>query len=135
MSEFKKRNAEVACVSTDSKFSHLAWTQTPRNRGGIQGTQIPVLADFNKQTTRDYGVLWEPLGVALRGLFLIDPDGVVQAELVNNLPVGRNTEEAMRLLDAFQETKKGLVCPANWSLGKEAIHPKEAGKYFEKSAK
>jgi alkyl hydroperoxide reductase subunit AhpC len=135
VSEFQKRGGEIACVSTDSKFSHKAWMEVPRNRGGIQGCQIPVLADFNKTMSRDYGVLKEDLGAAYRGLFLINPDGVVDAQIVTNLPVGRSVDEALRLIDAFQEAKKGLVCPANWAPGKPSINPKEASKYFEGSAR
>lgn len=107
----------------------------PRNRGGIAGTNIPVMADFNKTMSRDYGVLKEDLGAAYRGTFIIDPDGVVQAEAVNNLSIGRDVDDILRTLLAAQESKKGVVCPMNWKKGREAINPKEAGKYFEKNAR
>lgn len=83
--------------------------------------------------SRDYGVLIEASGIALRGLFLINPSGVVESMTVNNLGVGRSADEVLRLIDAFEEAKKGMVCPLGWSKGKEAINPKEAGKYFEKA--
>lgn len=122
-------------ISTDSKFSHKAWLETPRKKGGIQGCKYPVLADFTKKAATAYGVLQESSGVAVRGLFVIDPDGVVQAIQVNNLPVGRNVEEVLRLVEAFQENKKnGVVCPVGWKKGKEAITPSKAGEWFEKNA-
>lgn len=126
----------MAAVSTDSKFSHKAWMETPRKRGGIEGCQIPVLADFTKKISAEYGVLLESSGVALRGLFLIDPDGLVQATIVNNLPIGRNVDEVLRLIDAFQENKKnGVVCPMGWKKGKEAITPAKAADWFQRNAK
>ena len=136
MSEFEQRNAAVAAVSTDSKFSHKAWLATPRKKGGIEGCKYPLLADFTKKVSADYGVLQEASGVAVRGLFLINPDGVTEAILVNNLPIGRNVDEVLRLLDAFQEHQKnGVVCPIGWAKGKEAINPAKAAAWFEKHAK
>ena len=126
----------MAAVSTDSKFSHKAWLQTPRKKGGIEGCQYPLLADFTKKTSADYGVLQESSGVAVRGLFLIEPESIVEAIQINNLPIGRNVDEAVRLLDAFQENKKhGVVCPIGWAKGKEAINPAAAAAWFEKHAK
>ena len=122
-------------MSTDSKFSHKAWYEVPRNKGGIAGTVIPIMADFNKTMSRDYGVLKEDLGASYRGTFIIDPDGVVQAAAVNNLSIGRDVDDILRTLLAAQEAKKGVVCPMNWKKGKDAINPKEAGKFFEKNAK
>lgn len=134
MSEFRDRGVEVLAVSTDSKFSHKAWMQVPRKSGGIQGCAYPILADFTKKVSAEYGVLQESSGVAVRGLFLIDPDGVVQAIQVNNLPVGRSVDEVLRLVDAFQEHKKnGVVCPVGWAKGKEAITPAKAGEWFTKN--
>ena len=131
--DFQSRGAEVIGVSIDSQYSHLAWYNTPRNKGGIAGTEYPVLADVTKQISRDYGVLMEDKGIALRGLFIINPDGVVVNETVNFLGVGRNVDETLRLIDAFQHNAKtGEVCPANWTKGKDTINTKEAGKYFEK---
>lgn len=135
MSEFQQRGAEIVGVSVDSKYSHLAWLSQPRSQGGIQGTDIPLLADMTKGVSRDYGVLAEGLGIAYRGLFIIDPDGVVQAEMVTNLAIGRSSDETLRLLDAAQESKKGMVCPMNYAKGKEAINPKEAKAWFTKHAK
>ena len=135
MSDFQAAGAEVVAVSVDSKFSHKAWMDVPRNKGGIQGVVYPVIADLNKTMSRDYGVLLEGPGIALRGTFFIDGDGVVQAEAVNNTAIGRDVDDILRTLSASQESKKGVVCPMNWKKGKEAINPKEAAKYFEKNAK
>ena len=133
VADFQSRGAEVLGVSIDSQFSHLAWYNTPRNKGGIAGTDYPVLADVTKQISRDYGVLIEDKGIALRGLFIINPEGLVVNETVNFLGVGRSVDETLRLIDAFQHNAKtGEVCPANWSKGKDTINTKEAGKYFEK---
>lgn len=133
LNEFKKRNTEVVAVSTDSWFSHLAWLRTPQKEGGIAGVTYPIVSDFNKTISRDYGILLEDLGVALRGLFLIDQNGVVQHQVVNNLPLGRSVEEALRMVEALQFTEKhGEVCPANWKEGKKAMKATEAGlkEYF-----
>jgi len=133
ISEFQSRGAEVVGISIDSQYSHLAWYKTPRAQGGIAGTGYPVVADVTKAISRDYGVLDEAKGIALRGTFIIDPDGVVRSETVNFFNVGRNIDEAVRLVDAFQHVaKSGEVCPANWTKGKETINPKESSKYFEK---
>jgi alkyl hydroperoxide reductase subunit AhpC len=133
VADFQSRGAEVLGVSIDSQYSHLAWYNTPRNKGGIAGTDYPVLADVTKQISRDYGVLMEDKGIALRGLFIINPDQVIVNETVNFLGVGRSVDETLRLIDAFQHNAKtGEVCPANWTKGKDTINTKEAGKYFEK---
>ncbi len=133
LSEFKKRNTEVVAVSTDSWFSHLAWLRTPRKEGGIAGVTYPIVSDFNKTIARDYDVLVEEIGVALRGLFLIDKNGIVQHQVVNNLPLGRSVDEVLRMVDALQFTEKhGEVCPANWKEGQKAMKATEAGlkEYF-----
>ena len=133
VADFASRGAEVIGVSIDSQYSHLAWYNTPRNKGSIAGTDYPVLADVTKQISRDYGVLMEDKGIALRGLFIINPEGIVVNETVNFLGVGRNVDETLRLIDAFQHNAKtGEVCPANWTKGKDTINTKDAGKYFEK---
>jgi alkyl hydroperoxide reductase subunit AhpC len=133
MADFSSRGAEVVGVSIDSQYSHLAWYNTPRNKGGIAGSDYPIVADVTKSIARDYGVLDEAKGIALRGVFLINPDGVVQSETVNFFNIGRNVDEILRTLDAAQQAAKtGEVCPANWSKGKETINPKEASKFFEK---
>ena len=132
MSEFQSRGAEVVGVSCDSHYSHKAWAEVPRNKGGIAGINVPLIGDFTKTIARDYGVLFEANQISLRGTFIIDPDGVIKSEAVNFFPVGRNVDEALRTIDAFQEAAKGAVCPIGWTKGKESINPKEAAKYFEK---
>jgi peroxiredoxin (alkyl hydroperoxide reductase subunit C) len=131
--EFKKLGCEVLAASVDSKFSHLAWTNVDRNKGGISGTTIPLLADINKTLAADYGVLTDG-GVALRGLFLIDPKGVIRHATINDLPVGRNPVETLRVLQAFQyHDQHGEVCPANWEPGKATMKPNPTGsqEYFK----
>jgi peroxiredoxin 2/4 len=124
---FKEKNAEVLGVSVDSHFTHLAWRQTPIEDGGIGQIQFPLIADLNKSISKAYGVLLNDQ-VALRGLFLIDRQGVVRHQLVNDLPLGRNVEEALRVLDALQFTEKhGEVCPANWRHGQEGMKPTTDG--------
>lgn len=114
--EFHDVNTEVVAVSVDSHFSHLAWTNTPRKNGGLGNMNIPLLSDLTKQISRDYGVLLETPGIALRGLFIIDPNGIVRHMSVNDLPVGRSVEETLRLVKAFQYVEThGEVCPANWT--------------------
>ena len=135
--EFKKRNVEVLGASIDSHFSHLAWRKTPRSEGGIGEIQYPLIADMTKSISKDYGVLIPEGGIALRGLFLIDRDGIVRHQLVNDLPLGRSVEEAIRLVDALQFFEKnGEVCPANWQPGERTIkpNPKDSREYFAASA-
>ncbi len=137
LAEFKEKNAEVIGVSVDSHFTHLAWKNTPVEKGGIGNVQYPLVADITKEISRSYGVLFNE-SVALRGLFLIDKDGVVRHGLVNDLPLGRNVGEAVRVLDALQYTEKhGEVCPANWKDGEEAMKPTADGvaDYLSKHAK
>lgn len=127
LEEFKSRNCEVIGVSTDSHFSHWAWKNTPVENGGIGDIQYPLVADFQKTISQDYGVLKEE-GMALRGTFLIDKDGNVQSANVNALGLGRNVDESLRLLDALQHLEEhGEVCPANWSKGDEAMKPTAEG--------
>ncbi|CCQ92079.1 Peroxiredoxin-1 [Nitrospina gracilis 3/211] len=132
--EFKKRNTEVLGVSIDSHFSHLAWRNTDRKKGGLGNIDYPLVADLDKNISASYDVLADG-GIAFRGLFLIDKDGVVQHQLINNLPLGRNIDEAIRMLDALQfHEKNGEVCPANWTQGKDGMKPgpKESQEYFQK---
>jgi alkyl hydroperoxide reductase subunit AhpC len=120
---FKEVHCEIVGSSVDSKFSHLAWAKTPRKEGGIGKLQFPLLADITKDVGRNYGVLLDA-GICLRGLFLINPQGVVQYQLVHDLGIGRNVEEVVRVLKALQETAKtGEVCPANWTPGKKTMKP------------
>lgn len=131
--EFRALNAEPVAVSVDSHFTHLAWINTPRKDGGLGQMQIPLIADLNKQISKDYGVLLEKEGIALRGLFLIDPKSIVRHITINDLPVGRSVDEALRVIQAFQYVEKhGEVCPANWKPNAPTIDPKNAKSYFEK---
>jgi len=133
LEEFEKRNAQVIGCSIDSAYTHLAWLNTPKSKGGIEGIDYPLISDINKTIARDYDVLLEAEGIAYRGLFLIDTQGVVRHQLVNDLPLGRSVDEVLRMLDAliFFE-KHGEVCPANWSEGKKSMKPTVAGleQYF-----
>ena len=132
---FKKHNCEVIGVSIDSHFSHMAWLNTPKTEGGIKGVTYPVVSDIHKTISRDYDVLIPDAGVALRGTFLIDKNGVVQQQTINNLPLGRNVDEMLRLLEALQYTEEhGEVCPANWKKGETAMKPTQTGlkSYFKK---
>jgi peroxiredoxin (alkyl hydroperoxide reductase subunit C) len=127
LKDFKDRGAEVIGVSVDSHFSHLAWKNTPVNNGGIGQVQYPLVADITKSIARDYDVLIDE-AVALRGTFLIDQNGVVRHQVVNDLPLGRSIEEALRMVDAlkfFQE--HGEVCPAGWNKGKKGMKPTAKG--------
>ena len=120
-SEFKKRGVEVLACSVDSKFSHLAWLKTAKEKGGIQGIEYGVVSDLGGKIADQYGVLCDE-GIAYRGLFLIDQKGIVRHQLVNDLPIGRSVEEALRTVDALQHVEKnGEVCPANWKKGEKAI--------------
>ena len=124
LEEFKKRDTVVLGVSVDSKFTHHAWANTPREEGGIKGVNFPILADLTKAISRDYGVLLEGPGIALRGVFIINKEGVLKSMTVNHNDLGRNVEEILRLLDAveFSETN-GEVCLANWKSGQKAMKP------------
>ena len=129
LDEFKKRNTEVIGVSVDSKFTHLAWKNTKLEDGGIGQIQYPLVSDLKKEIATKYGVLFEAAGVAFRGLFLIDTKGNVRHALCNDLPLGRNVDEALRMVDALQfvETHGDQVCPANWKEGDEAMKPTQEG--------
>ncbi|MBN8524564.1 MAG: peroxiredoxin [Planctomycetes bacterium] len=136
--EFQAIGAEVLGVSVDSQFTHLAWRQVARKDGGLGDLQYPLVADLNKSIARDYGVLIEEAGIALRGTFIIDPKGVVRAAHIHDLPVGRNIDEAVRVIKAFQFVEKhGEVCPAGWSEGKPTMKadPKGSKSYFSSNAK
>lgn len=126
--EFQKRHCHVVGCSIDSHFSHHAWLSTPKSKGGIEGITYPIISDLNKSIARDYDVLKDDEGVAYRGLFLIDKEGIVRHQVVNDLPLGRSVDEAIRTLDAllFFE-QNGEVCPANWRPGSKAMKPDQAG--------
>ncbi len=124
---FKEKNCEVVGVSIDSHFSHLAWKNTAINDGGIGNVQFPLVADLDKSISENYGVLLD-MGIALRGLYLIDKEGIIRHQVVNDLPLGRNVDEALRMLDALQFTEEhGDVCPANWNKGDDAMEPTAEG--------
>lgn len=121
--EFTKLGVQVIGVSVDSHYSHLAWRNTPRDQGGLGNIQYPLVADLSKQIARDYDVLIND-AVALRGLFLIDREGKVRHQVVNDLPLGRSVDEALRMVQALQYFEKhGEVCPANWKEGARTIKP------------
>eukprot|EP00877_Chromochloris_zofingiensis_P012603 jgi/Chrzof1/7597/Cz02g29190.t1 len=138
--EFKEINCEVVGASVDSHFTHLAWNNTPRIKGGLGGIRYPLLSDLTKSIARDYDVLIEDgpdAGVALRGLFIVAPDGTLRQKTVNDLPVGRSVDETLRLVKAFQFTDEhGEVCPANWKPGAATMKadPKDSQEYFSKLA-
>jgi alkyl hydroperoxide reductase subunit AhpC len=133
IADFKKRGAEVLGVSIDSRFSHLAWINTPRTKGGLGDLHYPLVEDLTKSISTDYGVLL-PEGIALRGLFVIDQKGIVRHITINDLPLGRSVDEVLRVLDALQHFEKhGEVCPADWKPGSLALDPKKANEYFEKA--
>ena len=127
--DFSSLNTEILGVSVDSQFSHLAWIQTDRNQGGLGDISYPLVADLKKEIAAAYNVLDPEAGVALRGLFIIDPEGIVQHATINNLSVGRNVDETLRVLQAFQYTlaHPDEVCPANWTPGEQTMKPDPVG--------
>ena len=138
LAAFRERGAEVLGVSIDSHFTHHAWRNTPLDKGGIGPIQHPLISDLTKNIARDFDVLTPDGGVALRGLFLIDKEGRVRHQIVNDLPLGRSVDEALRMLDALQfHEKNGEVCPANWNKGKPAMKASAEGvaSYLAKNAK
>jgi len=141
IAEFEKRGVAVVGCSVDSQFSHWAWLQTPKNKGGIQGVKYPLVADLSKTIAANYGVLaghyevdengqetFVGAPLAYRGLFLIDKAGVVRHSVINDLPLGRSVDEAIRIVDALQHFEKhGEVCPANWKPGDDAMKASAEG--------
>lgn len=131
--EFEARNTKVVGCSVDSCYSHFAWANTPKSKGGIQGVEYPLVSDLNKSIARDYDVLIEEEGIAYRGLFLIDQKGIVRHQVINDLPLGRSIDETLRILDALLYFEQnGEVCPANWQKGKKSMEASQEGveKYF-----
>lgn len=127
LKEFESRNCAVLGISVDSIYTHLAWKNTPVSQGGIGPIGFPLVSDLAKSISTDYGVLLED-GVSLRGLFLVDKEGIVRHQLVNDLPLGRNVDEALRVIDALQFFEQhGDVCPANWHPGEDAMKPTPEG--------
>lgn len=138
LSEFQSKDAEVVGCSIDSVFSHQAWWNQPRKQGGIEGISYPLVSDLSHTISRDYGVLKEDMGVAYRGLFLIDKEGIIRSQLINDLFLGRSIDEAMRLLEAMLFFEKhGNVCPANWKEGKRGMQADQKGllEYFQNESK
>jgi peroxiredoxin 2/4 len=136
LDEFNAKNCELLAVSVDSQYTHLAWKNTPVNEGGIGQVRFPMIADLDKRISHDYGILL-PAGISLRGLFLLDREGVVRHAVVNDLPLGRNVDEALRMVDALQFCEQyGEVCPANWRPGQEGMKPTPEGvaEYLSKHA-
>jgi len=136
LSEFTNRGINVIGVSVDSQFSHFAWKNTPVDEGGIGQVRFPLVADLSKQIARDFDVLLNDT-VALRGSFLIDTDGTVRHAVINDLPLGRNIDEMLRMVDAMLFTNEyGEVCPAGWHKGEEGMKPSTDGvaQYLEKHA-
>ena len=128
MDAFKQRGVEVVGVSIDSQFTHFAWRETPVKSGGIGPVQFPMVADVKHDITRAFGIEHPDAGVALRASFLIDRDGIVQHQVVNNLPLGRNVDEMLRMVDALQYTEAhGEVCPAGWHKGDQGMTPTSGG--------
>lgn len=137
LDEFRSRNCEIVGVSVDSHFTHWAWKNTPVEKGGIGPIRYPLVSDLSHSIAKAYGVFYEEASVALRGLFLIDPKGIVRHSLINDLPLGRSVDEALRILDALQFVEThGEVCPANWNKGQEAMKPTADGvaEYLAKNA-
>jgi len=129
--QFKDLDCEVLGVSVDSHFAHKQFIDTPRKQGGLGGLNFPLISDLNKKISEDYGVLIEEVGISLRGLFIIGPDGTLRQATVNDLPVGRSVTETLRLIKAFQfSDKHGEVCPANWEPNSPTINPAKASEYF-----
>lgn len=141
IAEFEKRNTAVVGCSVDSQFSHWAWLNTEKKNGGIKGVKFPLVADLSKTIAENFGVLagqygydeegnttFEGAPVAYRGLFLIDKEGKIRHQVINDLPLGRSVDEALRMVDALQHFEEyGEVCPANWSAGKEAMKASAEG--------
>jgi peroxiredoxin (alkyl hydroperoxide reductase subunit C) len=135
--DFNNRNTEILGVSTDSIYSHLAWINTPRNEGGLGDLNYPLISDFAKKISESYDVLL-PEGMTLRATFIIDPEGIIQFQLVHSNDIGRNVAEILRNVDALQFIRKhGVVCPANWTPGKDTMIPDPEKKldFFKKYVK
>jgi peroxiredoxin (alkyl hydroperoxide reductase subunit C) len=136
--EFNDRNTEVIAVSIDSQFTHHAWQCTPLNKGGVGPLTYPVVADVTHAICRAYGVEHAELGVAYRATFIIDEAGIVRVQMINDLPIGRNVDEILRLIDALKHHKEhGEVCPAGWGKGDEGMTATTAGvaSYLQKHEK
>ncbi|KAG2207581.1 hypothetical protein INT46_005101 [Mucor plumbeus] len=133
--EFQSLDCQLIAASCDSEYAHYAWISTPRQAGGLgKETKIPIIADKTKSIAKSYGIYLKDEGIPLRGLFIIDPKGIIRQITINDLPVGRSVSEIIRLVEAFQFTDKhGVVCPANWNKGSKTIVPDvdKAKAYFQ----
>ncbi|MGA2654825.1 MAG: redoxin domain-containing protein, partial [Gammaproteobacteria bacterium] len=137
MDQFNERNVEVVGISIDSHFTHKAWRDTPVDKGGIGAVNYALIADINHKIAKDYGVEHPEVGVAFRAAILIDKNGVVRVQMVNDLPIGRNIDEIIRLVDALQfHEQHGEVCPAGWTKGKKGMNasPEGVAKYLKEHA-
>jgi peroxiredoxin (alkyl hydroperoxide reductase subunit C) len=128
LGDFKERNAAIIGCSVDSAHSHLAWLNTPIEKGGIQGISYPLASDLKKNIARDFHVLKEDDGIAYRGLFILDREGIIRHQLINDLPLGRSVDEVLRTLDALiMHETHGEVCPANWKVGDKTLKATRQG--------
>ena len=125
---FEERDAQVVGCSVDSAYSHFAWLNMPKAKGGIEGVTYPLVSDLTKKIASDYHVLNETLGIAYRGLFILDKQGFIRHQLVNDLPLGRSVDEALRIIDALIHYENfGEVCPANWQAGDKTMEASQEG--------
>ena len=134
--EFRERNTKIVAVSIDSHFTHLAWKRMPHKFGGIGNVQFPIVADLTKNISETYGVIINN-ALALRGSFIVDKEGIVRYQQVSDLAIGRNIDDLIRTIDALQHHEiSGEVCPAGWTIGKDAVVPNEAGvaEYLQNNA-
>ena len=135
--EFDKRDTEIIACSVDSCYSHLAWLRTPKEKGGIEGISFPLVSDLQKTISKDFGVFMAKEGISLRGLYILDREGNIRHQTVNDLPIGRSVPEVLRTLDALISfDAHGEVCPANWKVGMRSMKPTKEGleKYYLKTA-
>jgi len=138
MDAFRERGVEVVAISVDSHFTHHAWRNTPIDKGGIGAVEYTLVADINHAICQSYGVEHPVAGIAFRGTFIVDPKGIVRSEIVNDLPIGRNIDEFLRIIDAIQYTEEhGEVCPAGWHKGQRGMVATPAGvaNYLAENAK
>ena len=136
MDKFSELNTKVIGISCDSEFTHHAWLQTPRKQGGIQNLKFPLFSDLSQNVTKSYGAFIEEENHPVRATFIIDPNGKIRHYSMNHMPVGRNVDEYLRLIEGYQFTdQNGVVCPLNWTKGKDTIidNPDDKLKYFSKN--
>lgn len=128
LADFSQRGADLVACSVDSVYTHSAWLRSPKNQGGIEGITYPLVSDLNKSIAAQYHVLDSDQGIAYRGLFIIDPKGIIRYVQINDLPIGRSVEETLRIVDALIfHAEHGEVCPANWKKGSKSLQATEEG--------